>query len=126
MTMVLFIVSMTAVTSCSKDNTNLILGKWKMAKITGSAQGVTYTISMHEFMEAYGGNGWDDFVIEFKNDGKVYAGDEAFSYSINRDKLTVFEGEDTVEMTINKLTSSKLVLGHREDDVDMAMEFQRL
>ncbi len=123
--MVLFVVSMTAVTSCSKDNANLILGKWKMTKITAYAEGVPYSMSIHEFMEAYGESGMEDFVIEFKNDGKVYVGDVAAPYSISRNTLTVVEGEDTVEMTIKKLTNSKLVLGHKEDDVEMAITFEK-
>ena len=124
--MVLFVVGMTALTSCSKDNSELILGKWKMTKITGSVEGVTYTISIDEFLEAYGVEDAEDFIIEFKSDGMVYAGDEVSPYSINRNTLTVTEGDDVVDMTIKKLTSSKLILSFSEEDVDMSMEFQKL
>ena len=123
---VLFVVGMTALTSCSKDKTELILGKWKMTKITGTTQGMTYTISMDEFMEAYGVEDAEDFIIEFKSDGMVYAGDEASPYSIVGNKLTISEDEDEIEMTIEKLTSAKLILGHTEEDVDMSIEFKKL
>ena len=126
MTMVLFVVSMTAVTSCTKDNANLIIGRWKMSKITGSSHGVTYSMSINEFMEAYGEGDTEDFIIEFKNDGKVYVGNDSSHYSVSGNKLTVTEGEISVQLTIKKLTVSKLVLVQKEDDVDMAIEFQRL
>ena len=124
--MVLFVVGMTSLTSCSKDNSELILGKWKMTKITGTSQGVNYTISIDEFLEAYGEEDVEDFIIEFKSDGMVYYGDEALPYFINRNTLTVNTGEDEIEMTIEKLTNSKLILGHTEEDVDMSIEFQKL
>lgn len=126
MTMVLFVVSMAAVTSCTKDNANLIIGRWKMSKITGSSHGVTYSMSINEFMEAYGEGDMEDFIIEFKNDGKVYVGNDSSHYSVSGNKLTITEGEISVQLTIKKLTVSKLVLVQKEDDVDMAIEFQRL
>lgn len=126
MTVVLFVVSMTALPSCSKDNADLILGKWKMTQIMGTEHGVTYSISVHEFMESYGLNEYEDFIIEFKNDGNVYVENVASPYSIDRDRLTIYEGEISVEMKIYKLTTSKLVLGRKEDDAEMQIEFQRL
>ena len=126
MAVVLFVIGMTALTSCSKDNSELILGKWKLTKITGTTQGVSYTVSIDEFMAAYGAEDAEDFIMEFKSDGTVCIGNEVTTYSINHSTLTVVEDEGPVEMTIEKLTSSTMILGHTEEDVEMSIEFQKL
>ncbi len=63
----------------------------------------------------------NDLVLEFKSDGKVYAGGAPgpANYTVDGDKLTIITPEETYEMIITKLTSSALVVDMMFDDEDM-------
>ena len=122
MAMVLFVMGMTALTSCTKDNSDLILGKWKFDKATMSYGGQTVQLTaadLADMMNLQGSS--DEFVVDFKSDGKVYASDEPepANYTIDGSKLTVFTPEITFRMTITKLTSSTLVVEPELDDDEM-------
>ena len=122
MAMVLFVISMTALTSCTKDNSDLILGKWKFDKATMSYGGQTVQLTAADLADMMNFQGSsDEFVVDFKSDGKVYASDEPepANYTLDGSKLTVFTPEITFRMTITKLTSSTLVVEPELDDDEM-------
>ena len=120
MTMVLFVIGMTSLTSCTKDNSDLILGKWKFDKATMSYGGesVQLTASDLAAMMDLQGISSDEFVVEFKSGGKVYASDEPepANYTLDGDKLTVITPETTFTMTITKLTNTTLIVEPQFDD----------
>ena len=122
MAMVLFVMGMTALTSCTKDNSDLILGKWKFDKATMSYGGQTVQLTAADLADMMNFQGSsDEFVVDFKSDGKVYASDEPepANYTLDGSKLTVFTPEITFRMTITKLTSSTLVVEPEFDDDEM-------
>ena len=118
--MVLFVIGMTSLTSCTKDNSDLILGKWKFDKATMSYGGesVQLTASDLAAMMDLQGISSDEFVVEFKSGGKVYASDEPepANYTLDGDKLTVITPETTFTMTITKLTNTTLIVEPQFDD----------
>ena len=122
MATVLFVMGMTALTSCTKDNSDLILGKWKFDKATMSYGGQTVQLTAADLADMMNFQGSsDEFVVDFKSDGKVYASDEPepANYTLDGSKLTVFTPEITFRMTITKLTSSTLVVEPELDDDEM-------
>ena len=119
MAMVLFVIGMTALTSCTKDNSALILGKWKFDKATASYGGESVQLTAADLaamMDLQGAS--DEFVVEFKSDGKVYASDEPepANYTVDGSKLTIFTPLTTFRMTITKLTNSTLIVEPEFDD----------
>ena len=60
MAMLLFVMSMTALTSCNKEKTNLIVGKWECTTATYTEAGVTQSVPWVIGM-----------VWEFKSDGTI-------------------------------------------------------
>ena len=118
--MVLFVVGMTTLTSCTKDNSDLIIGKWKFDKATVSFGGETIQMTAADMlaMMNYNGLSEDDFIIEFKSDGKVYAGDEPgpANYTVDGNKLTVITPETTFQMIITKLTNTTLIVEPQFND----------
>ena len=119
MAMVLFVMGMTALTSCTKDNSDLILGKWKFDKATASYGGETVQLTAADLAAMMDLQGMsDEFVVDFKSDGKVYASDEPepASYTVDGSKLTVITPETTFTMTITKLTSTTLIVEPQFDD----------
>ena len=120
MTMVLFVIGMTSLSSCTKDNSDLILGKWKFDKATMSYGGESVQLTAADLaaMMDLQGISSDEFVVEFKSGGKVYASDEPepANYTIDGDKLTVISPETTFTMTITKLTNTTLIVEPQFDD----------
>ena len=119
MTMVLFVIGMASLTSCTKDNSDLILGKWKFDKATVSFGGESMQLTAADLAAMMDLQGMsDEFVIEFKSDGKVYASDEPepATYTIDDSKLIVITPETTFPMTITKLTNSMLIVEPQFDD----------
>ena len=147
--LVLFVAvgSMAAMTSCTKDKESSIVGKWQYVNAT-----VDINIDDPElqqmldwFIQAIQQNLDEEnngLILEFKSDNTVvstytYDGEtttETDQYSVNGDKLTVGTGELTEEMTIETLTSSKLVItsneSYDEDGISftakVTMEFKRI
>ncbi len=113
MAMVLFVVGMATLPSCTKSNADLILGKWKLDKATASFGGQTFTMSVSDLAAMMGSEiDVDELVVEFKNDGKVYSEGETepARYTIDGDKLSIITPEETINMIITKLNRTDLVL----------------
>lgn len=112
MAMVLFVISMTALTtSCTKGKSDLILGKWKFEKAVVSFGNESAQMSASDIAAMMGVDYSEgDLIFEFKSNGTVYAGDQDARYTLDGDKLTVVTPEETFEMTIMTLTDSALVV----------------
>ncbi len=145
MAMVLFVIGMTALTSCSKGKDKLIIGKWEISSISISGGGYNMDLTMEEFYELLGADAEDaePIVLEFRNDGKVYMVnmdadvEEGLPYSIDGDKLTVQvtdeEGNEEYEtMIIKELTEKALTLERTgmveelDDDMTVALHFKKV
>ena len=120
MAMVLFVFGMTALTSCTKDNSDLILGKWKFDKATVSFGGETIQMTAADLAAMMDLNGMsdDELIFEFKSDGKVYAGGESgpANYTVDGNKLKVISPDTIFEMIITKLTNTTLIVEPQFDD----------
>lgn len=145
MAMVLFVIGMTALTSCSKGKDKLIIGKWEISSISISGGGYNMDLTMEEFYELLGADAEDaePIVLEFRNDGKMYMVnmdadvEEGLPYSIDGDKLTVQvtdeEGNEEYEtMIIKELTEKALTLERTgmveelDDDMTVALHFKKV
>ena len=145
MAMVLFVIGMMALTSCSKGKDKLIIGKWEISSISISGGGYNMDLTMEEFYELLGADAEDaePIVLEFRNDGKVYMVnmdadvEEGLPYSIDGDKLTVQvtdeEGNEEYEtMIIKELTEKALTLERTgmveelDDDMTVALHFKKV
>ena len=113
MAMVLFVVGMTSLTSCSKSNEERILGKWELESISLNVNGMTMQLTptqLAQFMEIPLEEELGKIILEFKNDGYLYYQDEKVEYTVNDDQLTIKmdDGEPLVA-TITELTNKELV-----------------
>ena len=129
MAMLLFVVSMTALTSCNKEKENLIVGKWECTTATYTEDGVTQSVPWLSGM-----------VWEFKANGTIiaYALDEddeeidaTATYVVSGDALTITsvdeDGDvDSETYLIKELTKSKLVLEERDEDDLLVLEFKKI
>ncbi len=130
MAMLLFVVSMTTLTSCKKENTKLIIGRWECVTASYTDDGITESIPALKGM-----------VWEFKADGKVVADvsidlpdidiiEADATYAVSGDVLTIKSVEsdgdiDTEKYLIKELTKSKLVIEERDDDEVLVLEFKK-
>ena len=130
MAMLLFVVSMTTLTSCKKENTKLIVGRWECVTASYTDDGITESIPALKGM-----------VWEFKADGKVVADvsidlpdidiiEADATYVVSGDVLTIKSVEsdgdiDTEKYLIKELTNSKLMLEERDDDEVLVLEFKK-
>ena len=119
MALVLFVIGMTAMTSCSKSKDKLIVGKWKLETITASYQGISQEIDPSLWYD-------EDVYMEFTSDGKVISDGETASYSIEDDVLIMTDDYETIRVTIVELTKSTLVLAEEEDGVSMELHFSKV
>lgn len=135
MAMVLFVVGMTALTSCSKSNEERILGKWELESISLNVNGMTMQLTptqLAQFMEIPLEEELGKIILEFKNDGYLYYQDEKVEYTVNDDQLTIKmdDGEPLVA-TITELTNKELVFEaedfNSESDIasSIALYFKR-
>lgn len=131
MAMLLFVVSMTALTSCKKENANLIIGKWECVTANFTDEGVTESVPYLKGM-----------VWEFKANGKVVADvqidhpdidfiEADATYVVSGDilKIKYIESDGDVEnetYNIKELTKNKLVLEERDNDDLLAIEFKKI
>ena len=77
--MVLFVVGMTALTSCSKSNEERILGKWELESISLNVNGMTMQMTPTQLAQLMGISLEEELgkiILEFKNDGYLYYQDE--------------------------------------------------
>lgn len=138
--MVLFVIGMTALTSCSKGKEKLIIGKWELTSFSISGGGYDMEMTMQEFYELIGGDTEDmeSLVLEFKNDGYVYMDDYRSPYSVEGDRLIVEvtddeDGEVEYEtMIIKELTEKAMTLEPADniedlgEDIKMAIHFKKV
>ena len=131
MAMLLFVVSMTALTSCKKENTKLIVGRWECVTASYTDDGITESIPALKGM-----------VWEFKADGKVVADvsidlqdidiiEADATYVVSGNTLTIRSVEidqdiETKTYLIKELTNSKLVLQERDNDDYLLIEFKKI
>lgn len=111
--MVLFVVGMTALTSCSKSNEERILGKWELESISLNVNGMTMQMTPTQLAQLMGISLEEELgkiILEFKSDGYLYYQDEKVEYTVNDDQLTIKmdDGEPLVA-TITELTNKELV-----------------
>lgn len=130
MAMLLFVFSMTALTSCNKEAENLIVGKWECTTATYTDEGSTYSVP-----ELIG------MIWEFKANGNLIGTlldveDDDYtaeaSYVILGNILTItstdLDGDiDTESYVIKELTKSKLVLEETDEwDETAVLEFKKI
>ena len=130
LTLLLFVASLTAMTSCKKVDKNLIIGSWKCSSATLTTLGVPMDYPLAEGMN------WT-----FQSDGKLIAElvpeldiEDITNYVINGNELRVswveLDGDlETEFFTIKELTNSKLTLVEVEDELDddyLTLNFVRL
>ncbi len=130
MVMLLFVFSMTALTSCNKEAENLIVGKWECTTATYTDEGSTYSVP-----ELIG------MIWEFKANGDLIGTlldveDDDYtaeaSYVILGNILTItstdLDGDvDTESYVIKELTKSKLVLEETDEgDETAVLEFKKI
>ena len=130
MAMLLFVFSMTALTSCNKEAENLIVGKWECTTATYTDEGSTYSVP-----ELIG------MIWEFKANGDLIGTlldveDDDYtaeaSYVILGNILTItstdLDGDvDTESYVIKELTKSKLVLEETDEwDETAVLEFKKI
>ena len=130
MAMLLFVFSMTALTSCNKEAENLIVGKWECTTATYTEEGSTYSVP-----ELIG------MIWEFKANGDLIGTlldveDDDYtaeaSYVILGNILTItstdLDGDiDTESYVIKELTKSKLVLEETDEwDETAVLEFKKI
>ena len=128
--MLLFVFSMTALTSCNKEAENLIVGKWECTTATYTEEGSTYSVP-----ELIG------MIWEFKANGDLIGTildveDDDYtaeaSYVILGNILTItstdLDGDiDTESYVIKELTKSKLVLEETDEwDETAVLEFKKI
>ena len=125
MAVVLFVMGMTALTSCTKSSEKMILGKWKLESVSASFAGQTFQMSVEELIEMLGTafddevEDFDEVILEFRSDGYVYFQGESARYVIKDDKLIFEESEDeSLEATITELTKTEMTLEGKETYVD--------
>ena len=116
MAMVLFVVGMTAFTSCTKSNEKMILGKWKLETMSYTYLGQTIEMTMSQIAEMLGGEEMDEIIIEFKNDGYSYVEDQATRYSVDDNTLTFYEEEGSIVLDIIELTRTTLSFGTKDEE----------
>ena len=127
--MLFFVVSMTALTSCSKKSEKLIVGKWECIAASYTENGETQS-----FTELNG------MIWEFKSDGTVVGSmpedfddgtDLSVTYVIVDDQLTMSyvdeDGDlDKETYTIKELTKSKLVIEETVGNQSITYEFKKI
>lgn len=87
-------------TSCSKDNADLIIGKWKW--VSATTNGETQTMP-------------DGYTWEFTEAGKLisvmnYETPQTIQYSVEKDIITFTSGNNSFTVTIKELDKEKLVV----------------
>ena len=131
LTLLLFVASLTAMTSCKKVDKNLIIGSWKCSSATLTTLGVPMDYPLAEGMN------WT-----FQSDGKLIAelvpeldiDNATLNYVISGNRLRVswieYDGDMEVKFfTIKELTNSKFTLAEFEDELDddyLTLNFVRL
>lgn len=133
MAMLLFVFSMTALTSCNKEAEKLIVGKWECTAASYTDEGSTCSVpELIGMIWEFKANG--DLIGTLLDDEDDYDDiSETASYVILGNILTItstdLDGDvDSDSYVIKELTKSKLVLEDDDDDWDETaiLEFKRI
>ncbi len=106
-------------TSCSK-NEDLIIGKWKVTKVTEGDRVYTEGEEIGSIWEFKSDN---TFTLSFE-----YAGQSMSvpgTYAINDDELTITMYGEAETATIDKLNKSKMILSSVDEGVKIVEEFEK-
>lgn len=126
MAMVLFVFSLTALSSCSKSNADLILGKWQLDRVSATVGEQTEEFTAEQFAQMFGE---EDMVavLEFKSDGYVYDGyGDKSAYTIDGETLTITEEGETMTFDIVELTSTSFAFSAVEDGVLLTLYLKKV
>ena len=125
MAILLFVVSMTALTSCKKTSKELIVGKWECTAASFTEDGVTQPVSY-----------LNNMIWEFTANGTVISSlnedtnNGTATYAVVDSELTItYTDEDEIEIekyTIKELTNSKLLLEKSIDNRIITYEFKKV
>ena len=133
MAMLLFVFSMTALTSCNKEAEKLIVGKWECTAASYTDEGSTCSVpELIGMIWEFKANG--DLIGTLLDDEDDFDDiSETASYVILGNILTItstdLDGDvDSDSYVIKELTKSKLVLEDDDDDWDETaiLEFKRI
>jgi len=126
MSLVLFVVGMTALTSCSKSNEKLILGKWELEKVSAIYMGQTFEMTIDDLAAMIGVEEVENVCLEFKNNGTVIAADgDIANYTIDKEKLTISSDGVSYEMKIIELTKKDLTVEATEEGTTVTLYFKK-
>ena len=126
MSLVLFVVSMTALTSCSKSNEKLILGKWELEKVSAIYMGQTIEMTVDDLAAMIGIEEVEDVCLEFKDNGTVVADGDSANYTIDKEKLTISSDGVSYEMKIIELTKKELTVEATEEGMTITLYFKKV
>lgn len=119
--MMLGIASMVLSTSCSKDNEDLIVGKWKcVSNVLTFANPISGELETEYNVAGVGET------IEFSEDGMYIEGSVTTRYSISGNILYIYSGEEVgLVMEIKKLTKKELTLVYEERQTTILMNYEK-
>ena len=130
MALVLFVLGMTALTSCKKSTEDKLLGKWKLESVFFEYGEQMIEVSVENLLAILGEFGDDveipaEVYLEFKDDGHVYFENEEALYSVDGDKLTLTDGGETIVLTIKELEDKTLSLEAEEEGTTFVLKFSK-
>ena len=96
----------TTMTSCKKDNSQLIVGKWEVVHYINTDD-ADDSFDPSNIDPSMYGNYWEGAIWEFSSNGVVTINGERHHYSTQGDVLTV---DFIVNFEIYKLTNSSLII----------------
>ena len=105
----LCIAAMGLATSCSKDNEDLIVGKWK-----GTAGTMTITNLTTNEVTTHNDPSVVGTILEFTKDGKMFFDGQTLSYTVNGSEVTtILDNGEQNKFDINELTENKLKISFK-------------
>ena len=107
--MMLCIATMGLTTSCSKDNEDLIVGKWKCTASTTTITNLTTNeVTTHNDPSTIG------MTFEFTKDGKMIFNGQTLSYTVNGNEFSmIFDNGEKNNFDINELTEDELKISSK-------------
>ena len=107
--MMLCIAAMGLATSCTKDNEDLIVGKWKCTASTTTITNLsTNEVTTENDASSVG------MVFEFTKDGKMIFNGRTLSYTVSGSEFTmIFDNGEQNKFDINELTKDKLKISSK-------------
>ncbi|MBQ6729036.1 MAG: lipocalin family protein [Bacteroidales bacterium] len=136
--MLLFVLSLTTLTSCNKTNEQLIIGKWECVTATMTMDGETGTIpDMVGAFWIFGADGTLTGESAENSDPNTNASSNPATYVVNDNQVTITglnhaDESQTVIYTIKELTNRKLLLEASAEvpssshEISTSMEFKRV